>query len=104
MNARLPWNCTGQQRKAMMAEIVKQEKEMIKSSEKNVDVAVLYALHLLCGFGAKRLRDFFVGFNKIYAELIDRYESEMDLPWIYERKLKEIGVDVEAWRAEEDRK
>lgn len=101
MNARVPWNCTGQQRKAMMVEIAKQEKAMIEASEKNIDVAVLYALHHLCGFGQKRLRRFFEGFNQIYAELVERYEAETDLPWIYDRKLKEIGVDVDAWREEE---
>ena len=104
MNARVPWNCTGKQRKAMMDEIMKNEKAIIENSQKNIDVAVLYALHHLCGFGPKRLKQFFCGFNQIYEELVKRYETETDLPWIYDWKLKDIGVDVDAWREEEKRR
>lgn len=100
MNARIPWKCTGKQRKAMMSEIVKQEKEMLETSEKNIDVAILWMLHEQLGFGAKRLRRFFDTFNRIYEELVAHYDMVDDLPWIYERKLKEIGVDVAEWRKE----
>ena len=87
MNARVPWNCTGKQRKAMIAEATKIEKAVIENSQKNIDVAVLYALHHLCGFGPKRLKQFFCGFNQIYDELVKHYETETDLPWIYDWKL-----------------
>ena len=100
MNARIPWQCTGKQRKAMMSEIVKQEKEMLETSEKNIDVAILWMMHEQLGFGAKRLRRFFDTFNRIYEELVAHYDMDDDLPWVYDRKLKEIGVDVAEWRKE----
>lgn len=88
------------QHKAMMAEIRRQQKQWTEDMEKNVDVAVLWMLHELCGFGPKRLHDFFEGFNRVYDELVAYYDMVDDLPWIYERKLKEIGVDVAEWRKE----
>jgi hypothetical protein len=99
MNSR--WKPLPGQHKAMMAEIRRQKKQWTEDMEKNVDVAVLWALHDLCGFGEKRLKDFFDGFNRIYKELVAHYDMESDMPWVYEQKLKEIGVNVAEWRKEE---
>ena len=73
---------------------------MLETSEKNIDVAILWMLHEQLGFGAKRLRRFFDTFNRIYEELVAHYDMADDLPWVYDRKLKEIGVDVAEWRKE----
>lgn len=99
MNAR--WKPLPGQHKSMMAEIRRQKKQWVEEMETDVDVTVLWMLHEMCGFGEKRLKDFFDGFNRIYKELIDHYDMESEMPWVYEQKLKEIGVDVAEWRKEE---
>lgn len=92
---------TAKERKAMNIEINKQIAESDRKYQDNIDAMVLYALHTHLGFGPKRLRDFYEAFSVVHKSLTDYYEmSEDDGPWLAARKLKEIGVDVEAWNKE----
>lgn len=92
---------TAAERKAMNIEINRQIAEADRKYRNNIDVMILYALHVHLGFGKKRLRRFYEAFNKVHKMLLDYYElSEDDGAWIADVKLKEIGVDVAAWNLE----
>lgn len=69
----------------------------------DVDAMILYVLHSHYGWGPKRLRQFWDVFIEEHRELRDHYEmhSPGDNAYLAKRKLKEIGVDVEAWEAED---
>ena len=69
-----------------------------------LDVAVLYAMHELFDFGKDRLKRFYMRFGEIHRDFVDFYQSESrdEAEWVYETKLKAIGVDVEEWRKELD--
>ncbi len=95
---------TAKERKAMNMEINRQIAEADRQYRNNVDAMILYALHVHLGFGKKRLRRFYEAFNEDHQRLLDYYElPESDGAWIADRKLKEIGVDVEAWNNERKR-
>lgn len=67
----------------------------------DIVVSVLWALHEACGFGPVRLKKFYRKFDELHIELRERYENtEINNGWICRQKLKDLGVDVEAWDAE----
>ena len=80
-------------------------KQILIADEKyknNIDAMILWTLHTYLGFGPKRLRDFYEAFNRIHDSLVSYYEMEdSDDAWICMQKLKDMGVDVEAWNKEE---
>ena len=62
---------------------------------------VLWVIHLVHKHGKKRLRRFFDRCFEEHEALRGFYQLEPDeMGWLYTRKLKEIGVDIEAWYAE----
>lgn len=71
----------------------------------DLDAAILYFLHTKYGFGEKRLREFWDGFNALHEEMIQHYMVESaDAAWVCRDKLKQIGVDVVKWYEEDERK
>lgn len=100
MKANIPWKGSNAERKAMHKEIGRQ---IVLQSEKyatDFDAAVLYTLHLQYGFGKDRLRKFWEAFIKQREELSKYYEMQDDYAFICKEKLKQIGVDVQAWEDE----
>lgn len=94
---------TSKEREALEIEIRKQLAEQSKKYENDFDACVLYQIHAQYGKGAKALRKFYDQWKVIHAELLRHYELEKpDAPWLFMAKLKDIGVDVEAWNKEED--
>lgn len=93
---------TAKERKAMELEINRQIAESERQHANDLDILVLYVLHVHLGFGKKRLRRFFEAFTAEHNKLIDYYEMPDDNVWLADRKLKEIGVDVAAWNAEKE--
>ena len=82
----------------MMAEIHKNQLKEMGKMATDIDTSVLWCLHERYGWGAKRLR-------KFYKDLFDEHKRmrkfyEMDDLYPERQKLKEIGVDVEAWYQE----
>jgi hypothetical protein len=68
-----------------------------------MDAAILYYLHDKYGFGIKRLRDFWNGFNELHDEMVRHYLiSPQDAAWVCKEKLKRIGVDVDKWYEEDE--
>lgn len=105
MKARIPFSMTSAQKKAMNDEINRQILERDKMYSMDFDSTVLYVLYITFGFGKKRLRRFWDAFIKNHDELRRYYEmGSEDNAWLCRWKLKEIGVDVEAWYKESDSK
>lgn len=95
---------TAAERKAMEIEINRQIAESEKEYRNNIDIMILYALHVNLGFGKKRLRQFYDAFTECHDSLVDHYEmSGKDNVWLADQKLKEIGVDVAAWNQEKSK-
>lgn len=62
---------------------------------------ILWTLHQIFGFGAKRLRQYYDAYTPACEELRDHYEmSDSDMPFIATEKLKAIGVDLREWDSE----
>lgn len=68
--------------------------------ETDIDSAILWVVHLCYGSKKKKLREFYDLFRKVHKELAEWYEMPHETPFICRMKLKEIGVDVEAWNKE----
>lgn len=82
-------------RDTMMAEIHKNLIEKEKDLALDVDTCVLWTLHSKYGWGKQRLRKFYLALFEEHLNMRRYYDIEDMYP---ERiKLKEIGVDVEAW-------
>lgn len=63
------------------------------------EAMILWTLHESCGFGKVRLERFYRDFIREYNEMRERYE--MDVAYPAERKLREIGVDLDKlWEME----
>lgn len=95
---------SAKERKALNIEINKQIAVMERQHVNEIDALVLYVLYKHCGWGKKRLRDFYEAFTAEHNKLIEHYEMPDDNAWLALAKLKEIGVDVEAWNSEEETK
>jgi hypothetical protein len=89
------------ERKAMQEEITRQILAAEEKFASDIDAMVLYTLHERFGFGPKRLHDFWIAFQEEHEKLVKHYEMPDSFAWLCDRKLKEIGVDIEAWRNEE---
>ena len=60
-----------------------------------------WVLHEKYGFGKKRLRDLYDAYDPLWEELREHYElTTDDTPFVCRAKLKEIGVDLDAWAEE----
>lgn len=91
---------TAAEKKAMDIEINRQIIEADRKYTDNIDAMVLYTLRVHLGFGPKRLRRFYEAFSAEHDRLIQYYEMPDDFVWLCKEKLKEIGIDVEAWNNE----
>lgn len=93
---------TVKEQEAMNLEISRQIAEKDKQYYRDLSILILYALHRHLGFGKKRLKRFYVAFNKEHNALTDHYEmpgNDNDV-WLSNKKLEEIGVFVDEWEAE----
>ena len=82
-------------RESMMHEINKQILAKDKEYQLDIDTMVLWTLHQCYGWGAARLKKFYVAMMKEHLRMREFYELDDLYPERY--KLKEKGVDVEAW-------
>lgn len=83
---------------AMREEINRQCMEADARLTLDLDTMVLWTLHRHLGFGPKRLHDFYLAMAEEHRRMREYYQIDDLYP---ERiKLKELGVDVEAWQNE----
>ena len=93
---------TRKEQEGMEIEIRKQLAEQARQYMTDFDACVLYMIHTKYNKGAKALRSFYDDWKITHDSLVKHYELEKaDMPWLYKTKLKDIGVDIEAWNAEE---
>lgn len=90
----------GPGQKAMEDEIKRQILEQQDRLELDIDAAILWTLHVSCGFGPKRLEKFYYDLIRIWKEMRRQYEDEDSYAERY--KLKELGVNVEKLREEKE--
>lgn len=92
---------TAAEQKAVDREIEKQLAEATRKHNLEIVAMTLTTLHEEFGFGEARLKRFFDRYDEVVEGLIQRYLLDSDdAPWIAMHKLKEKGIDVEAWYAE----
>lgn len=85
-------------REAMMHEINQQILQRDKDYQLDIDTMVLWSLKQFAGWGAARLKKFYVAMMKEHLRMREFYELDDLYPERY--KLKEKGVDIEAWYEE----
>lgn len=93
------------ERKAMNIEINRQIVESDRIHASDIDATILWVLADVYGWRRKRLRRFWESFRRSHDALLEKYEMQDDPgadEWLCKTKLKEIGVDVEAWNAERE--
>lgn len=83
---------------AMVHEINQQILEKDKEYQLDIDTMVLWSLKQFAGWGPKRLRDFYLFMMKEHLRMREFYELDDLYP--ERHKLKEKGVDIEAWYSE----
>lgn len=94
---------TAAEQKALDIEIQKQLEAFERKNLMEVDAIMLWWLHEKLGFGAKRLKDFYKDFHDAFYGMLNHYEMEnTEGTWLCTQKLKEIGVDLEAWYREDE--
>lgn len=87
--------------KALNIEIQKKYAEYDRKNAIEVDAIAMVVLHEQFGFGAERLKKFYLAIKPEIDKLVSRYEMEEgDAIWLCTNKLKGIGVDLEAWHKE----
>lgn len=92
---------TAAEQKAVDNEIEKQLAAYTRKHNLEIIAMTLLTLHEEFGFGESRLKRFFDRYDEVVEDLVQRYELEdEDASWIATHKLKDIGIDVEAWCAE----
>lgn len=89
---------TKKQERAMQAEMLRQLNSNMAS---DLEATFLWALHTEFGFGAERLRRFYDCVAESREALLRHYEMQNDAEFILLHKLKEIGVDLKKWDAEQ---
>lgn len=83
---------------AMVHEINQQILQRDKDYQLDIDTMVLWSLKQFAGWGSKKLKDFYLFMFKEHLRMREFYELDDLYPERY--KLKEKGVDIEAWYEE----
>lgn len=98
MKARLPIKLSSKQSKAMDDEIRKQCAVIEQKYERDIELMILYTMHITLGFGKVRLKRFYDSYRKLFKEMSDKYEFEPDeVMWLIDRNFKESGIDAKSW-------
>ena len=89
--------------RAIDAEIHRQILKADRQYSLNFAACVLWALHVVFGFGPTRLRRFWDEYDKIHRQLRKHYELDAeDEPFVCLVKLREIGVELVKWEEESE--
>lgn len=86
------------ERQAMLHEIHQQCLAADKEFALDIDTVYLWTLHTKYGWGPKRLKRFYVQAFAEHLRMRDFYEIDDLYP--ERHKLKEKGIDIEAWYSE----
>ena len=93
------------QRKAEKREVARQVKQLTETVSLELEAVFMWAAHEKWKKGKKSLRDYYDFVADCIDALNKHYEMDEDgQKFILLYKLKEIGVDLEAWSKERSRK
>ena len=90
---------TNEEEHVLNMEIQKTIADYDRNNTDELDAMILWNLHLIFGFGEKRLMQFYNAFNKDLHAPCERYErtDRTDELWVCTHKLKEkFGIDIHA--------
>lgn len=89
------------EQKALDDEIKKSFESFDRAHWNEIDAMILWVLHSVCGWGPKRLREFYDAFGPEFEKLLKRYEMDAtEGMWLCTQQLKEYGVDLDEWDRE----
>lgn len=95
---------TAAEKKAMDIEIRKCMADYTNNNLMEMDAIILWILHEQLGFGEKRLRKFYDNFHVELKALTDRYEMDGEEVYLCQKKLKDIGIDIDKWHKEKTKR
>lgn len=101
MNALRRYSMSKEEKRALQAEVSRQARQISDRFALELDATILWALHSEFGFGADRLRRFYDCVYQNREALLRRYDMHDDAEFILLHKLREIGVDVQKWSADQ---
>lgn len=96
---------TNAEKKALEIEVRKMVAAELEKAWTEVDAIILWQLHInkRTRFGKSRLRGFYDDFVPELEALIERYQmDDSDDTWLCTRKLKEMGIDLDEWRKQNE--
>ena len=102
MKAKVPYQFTNNQKKAMKEEINRQTAIHLEEMANRIDAMVIYVLRVYAGWGEKKLHGFWKAFRSEFERLVKQYEMPGEFSWLCDRELKKDGIDIDAWREEEE--
>ena len=89
------------EKEAMEKELRSQMTEYDRMHENEIDAMMLLALHKLAGFGPKRLKEFYCGFQPMLKDVMQQYDcGTSEIEWVCTQALKDYGIDISEWRTE----
>ena len=96
---------TAAEQRAFDLEAERQLAEWNLKNAKELASMSLWILHEEFGFGPERLKRFFMSYSKDLDALAARYrpddgENNLDEKYLCTLKLKEYGIDLDAWEKE----
>ena len=92
---------TAAEKKALDMETRRQFAEYARKHELEMEALVIWQLRQIMGWGETRLKRFYDQFDIALDRLIEHYEAGSDdVQWLCTKKLKDEGIDLEAWRRE----
>ena len=101
MNALRRYSMSKEEKRALQAEVARQARQISDRFALEIDATILWALHEKLGFGPERLRRFYDCVYESRETLLQHYDMHDDAEFILLHKLREIGVDVQKWSAEQ---
>ena len=101
MKALRHYSMSKEEKRALQAEVSRQARQISDRFAIEIDATIHWALHEKFGFGPERLRRFYDCVYESREMLLQRYDMHDDAEFILLHKLREIGVDVQKWSAEQ---
>ena len=92
---------TSAEQKALDMEARRSLAEYTRRHELEIEATVLWQIKQLTDWDESQLKAFYQDFDVTLDKLIQYYEmGSEDAQWLCTKKLKDEGIDIEAWRRE----
>lgn len=92
---------TNAEEKALDMEARRRLTEYTRKHILEIEARVLWEIRQITGYGGIRLKRLYDRLDISLDELIEHYEAgPEDVQWLCTKKLKDEGIDIEAWRRE----